>query len=238
MAEEKKGSEIVAEVRDVKKTYLLGRKDVFALRGVSLSIRKGEVVALAGTSGSGKSTLLNLLGCLDEPSEGMVQVFGVATAGASDQALSQMRADRIGFIFQNFNLIPVLTALENVEYALIDRSMGARERTESAKQALARVGLGDRTDHRPDELSGGQRQRVAIARAIVHKPSLIIADEPTAALDKQTAGEILDLLQAIRREMDVTVIMASHDPLVLSKVDRVVHLSDGKVQDDAGRGAK
>ncbi len=237
MAEEK-GSEIVAEVRDVKKTYLLGRKDVFALRGVSLSIRKGEVVALAGTSGSGKSTLLNLLGCLDEPSEGMVQVFGVATAGASDQALSQMRADRIGFIFQNFNLIPVLTALENVEYALIDRPMGARERTESAKQALARVGLGDRMDHRPDELSGGQRQRVAIARAIVHKPSLIIADEPTAALDKQTAGEILDLLQAIRREMDVTVIMASHDPLVLSKVDRVVHLSDGKVQDDAGRGAK
>lgn len=235
---EKTRSELVAEVRDVKKTYLLGRKDVLALRGVSLSISKGEVVALAGTSGSGKSTLLNLLGCLDEPSDGQVRVFGLSTAGSSDQTLSRIRAEKIGFIFQNFNLIPVLTALENVEYALIDHPITAHERTQQAKQALQRVGLGDRTDHRPDELSGGQRQRVAIARAIVHKPSLIIADEPTAALDKQTAGEILDLLQAIRQEMGVTVIMASHDPLVLSKVDRVVHLSDGKLQEDAGRGGK
>lgn len=237
MAEESR-SDLVAEVRDVKKTYLLGRKDVLALRGVSLSIKKGEVVALAGTSGSGKSTLLNLLGCLDEPSEGQVKVFGMSTAGSSDQDLSRVRAERIGFIFQNFNLIPVLTALENVEYALVDRAMSSQERTQLAKQALQRVGLGDRTDHRPDELSGGQRQRVAIARAIVHKPSLIIADEPTAALDKKTAVEILDLLQAIRQEMGVTVIMASHDPLVLSKVDRVVHLSDGRVQDDLERGGK
>jgi putative ABC transport system ATP-binding protein len=237
VAEESR-SDLVAEVRDVKKTYLLGRKDVLALRGVSLSIKKGEVVALAGTSGSGKSTLLNLLGCLDEPSEGQVKVFGMSTAGSSDQDLSRVRAERIGFIFQNFNLIPVLTALENVEYALVDRSMSSQERTQLAKQALQRVGLGDRTDHRPDELSGGQRQRVAIARAIVHKPSLIIADEPTAALDKKTAVEILDLLQAIRQEMGVTVIMASHDPLVLSKVDRVVHLSDGRVQDDLERGGK
>lgn len=237
MAEESR-SDLVAEVRDVKKTYLLGRKDVLALRGVSLSIKKGEVVALAGTSGSGKSTLLNLLGCLDEPSEGQVKVFGMSTAGSSDQDLSRVRAERIGFIFQNFNLIPVLTALENVEYALVDRAMSSQECTQLAKQALQRVGLGDRTDHRPDELSGGQRQRVAIARAIVHKPSLIIADEPTAALDKKTAVEILDLLQAIRQEMGVTVIMASHDPLVLSKVDRVVHLSDGRVQDDLERGGK
>ena len=237
MAEDSR-SDLVAEVRDVKKTYLLGRKDVLALRGVSLSIKKGEVVALAGTSGSGKSTLLNLLGCLDEPSEGQVKVFGMSTAGSSDQDLSRVRAERIGFIFQNFNLIPVLTALENVEYALVDRAMSSQERTQLAKQALQRVGLGDRTDHRPDELSGGQRQRVAIARAIVHKPSLIIADEPTAALDKKTAVEILDLLQAIRQEMGVTVIMASHDPLVLSKVDRVVHLSDGRVQDDLERGGK
>ncbi len=237
MAEDSR-SDLVAEVRDVKKTYLLGRKDVLALRGVSLSIKKGEVVALAGTSGSGKSTLLNLLGCLDEPSEGQVKVFGMSTAGSSDQDLSRVRAERIGFIFQNFNLIPVLTALENVEYALVDRAMSSQERTQLAKQALQRVGLGDRTDHRPDELSGGQRQRVAIARAIVHKPSLIIADEPTAALDKKTAVEILDLLQAIRQEMGVTVVMASHDPLVLSKVDRVVHLSDGRVQDDLERGGK
>lgn len=237
MAEDSR-SDLVAEVRDVKKTYLLGRKDVLALRGVSLSIKKGEVVALAGTSGSGKSTLLNLLGCLDEPSEGQVKVFGMSTAGSFDQDLSRVRAERIGFIFQNFNLIPVLTALENVEYALVDRAMSSQERTQFAKQALQRVGLGDRTDHRPDELSGGQRQRVAIARAIVHKPSLIIADEPTAALDKKTAVEILDLLQAIRQEMGVTVIMASHDPLVLSKVDRVVHLSDGRVQDDLERGGK
>lgn len=237
MAEDSR-SDLVAEVRDVKKTYLLGRKDVLALRGVSLSIKKGEVVALAGTSGSGKSTLLNLLGCLDEPSEGQVKVFGMSTAGSSDQDLSRVRAERIGFIFQNFNLIPVLTALENVEYALVDRAMSSQECTQLAKQALQRVGLGDRIDHRPDELSGGQRQRVAIARAIVHKPSLIIADEPTAALDKKTAVEILDLLQAIRQEMGVTVIMASHDPLVLSKVDRVVHLSDGRVQDDLERGGK
>ena len=217
----------IAVVTAVTKEYRLGQQLVSALRGVDLTVYQGEFLALAGSSGSGKTTLLNLLGCLDTPTSGTIEVLGIKTMGASDTEAAHLRANKLGFVFQNFNLIPVLSAVENVEYPLLKRHMTARDRRERAMQALARVGLAERMMHRPDELSGGQRQRVAIARAIVHEPALVIADEPTAALDKKTALEILDLLAELRSQMGLTVVMASHDPLALSKASRVVEVSDG-----------
>lgn len=225
-------NDMMVKVSSATKTYKLGRRDVKALRGVSLEIRRAEIVGLAGASGSGKSTLLNLIGGLDEPSEGVVEIFGENTAGASgkeDDRFSKIRSSRMGFIFQNFNLIPVLTALENVEYSLLKREKNSSLRKVRAEEALRLVGLEAHLGHRPDELSGGQRQRVAIARAIVHRPDLIVADEPTAALDRATAKEILELLRSIRETMSVTVVMASHDPLALSMMDRVIYLADGLV---------
>lgn len=221
--------EVVVRVRGLHKRYRLGKKEVLALRGIDLDVRTKEFLALAGTSGSGKTTLLNLIGCLDEVTSGSLEVFGVLTAKESDFRLSRLRATKIGFIFQNFNLIPVLSAIENVEYALSNSSLTKEERRSRANTALNLVGLSDRVDHRPEELSGGQRQRVAIARAIVHRPQLIIADEPTASLDKRTANEILDLLNHIRESLGVTVIVASHDPLVLSRAQRTIFLSDGLI---------
>ncbi|CAN5479256.1 ABC transporter ATP-binding protein [soil metagenome] len=229
--------EVVVRVAGVHKRYQLGKKEVVALRGVDLEVHANEFLALAGTSGSGKTTLLNLIGCLDEVTEGSLEVFGVATTTANDSGLSSLRATKLGFIFQNFNLIPVFSAVENVEYALIDQPISKEERRSRANTALALVGLSDRADHRPEELSGGQRQRVAIARAIVHRPKLIIADEPTASLDKTTATEILDLMNHIRESLGVTVVVASHDPLVLSRADRIISLSDGRITEisKAGR---
>ncbi len=224
---------IVAKVLDAHKTYKLGHQDVPALRGVTVDIRQGEFVALAGPSGSGKTTLLNLLGCLDTVSKGTVEVLGVRTEHASDEDTAGLRAEKIGFIFQNFNLIPVLSALENVEYPLLKRKMSSRELRNQALEVLALVGLKERVHHRPDELSGGQRQRVAIARAIIHKPALIIADEPTAALDKKTATDILDLLNNIRAQLGITIVMASHDPLAISKASRIVQVSDGLITSGA-----
>lgn len=221
--------EVVVRVAGLHKRYQLGKKEVVALRGVDLEVHAKEFLALAGTSGSGKTTLLNLIGCLDEATEGSLEVFGVATTSANDVGLSKLRATKLGFIFQNFNLIPVFSAVENVEYALIGQPISKEERRSRANTALDLVGLSDRADHRPEELSGGQRQRVAIARAIVHRPKLIIADEPTASLDKTTATEILDLLNQIRESLGVTVIVASHDPLVLSRSQRIISLSDGRI---------
>lgn len=226
-------AETIVSVQNVKKSYKLGRKDVQALAGVTLEIQAREFVALAGSSGSGKTTLLNLIGCLDMPSSGAISVFGLDTQQARDVELSRLRGSRLGFIFQNFNLIPVLSALENVEYGLLHLASSRKERRERAEAALVKVGLRERVEHRPDELSGGQRQRVAIARAIVHSPQLIVADEPTAALDKKTAAEILDLLQRLQTEMNVAVVLASHDPLALSRAARVVQLSDGLIVDSA-----
>lgn len=225
-------SDVVVKVINAEKTYKLGRRDVKALRGVSVEILSGEIVGLAGASGSGKSTLLNLIGGLDEPSGGVVEIFGERTNGAStsaDEKFSKLRAIKMGFIFQNFNLIPVLTAVENVEYSLLNQTLSAADRRARAIASLCKVGLEEHLQHRPDELSGGQRQRVAIARAIVHEPRLIIADEPTAALDRTTAREILEILKNIRQAMGVTIVMASHDPLALSAMDRVINLSDGLI---------
>ncbi len=228
---------VVVEIKNLSKLYRLGKNDVYALQGIDLKIHRGEFVALAGESGSGKTTLLNLIGCLDEPTDGNLQVLGQNVSTAGEKELAALRASKLGFVFQNFNLVPVLSAIENVEYSLIASAITDSERITRSRAALDRVGLGDRVSHRPDELSGGQRQRVAIARAIVHRPVLIIADEPTAALDKKNASAILQLLQELRKELEVTVVLASHDPLVLSQADRVVQLSDGVVIRDEKQGA-
>jgi putative ABC transport system ATP-binding protein len=217
-------------VDGVTKEYDLGRTKVPALRGVSLAVEKGEFMAVAGPSGSGKSTLLNLIGCLDRPTAGRVLIGDQDVAALGDDALSDLRARTIGFIFQTFNLIPVLSAIENVEFPLLFRggSHGGRAR---ALEALEAVGLRDFARHRPDELSGGQRQRVAVARALVTDPSLVLADEPTANLDSQTGEAIIDLMLDINRRAGTTFIFSTHDPKVMAHAQRVVRLADGRVVD-------
>lgn len=215
-------------VVDVTKDYELGRTVVPALRGVSLSVEPSEFMAVAGPSGSGKSTLLNLMGCLDHPTAGRVFVSGQDVSALADNALSDLRAAKIGFIFQTFNLIPVLSALENVEFPLLFRSgaAGARSR---AKRALEEVGLTEFARHRPDELSGGQRQRVAVARALVTDPVIVLADEPTANLDSGTGEAIIDLMLDINRRDGTTFIFSTHDPKVMTHAQRVVRLVDGRI---------
>jgi putative ABC transport system ATP-binding protein len=215
-------------VVDVTKEYDLGRTKVPALRGVSLSVDPGEFMAVAGPSGSGKSTLLNIVGCLDHPSSGRVLVGGQDVAALGDDALSDLRARTIGFIFQTFNLIPVLSALENVEFPLLFRG-GARSGQSRALEALEAVGLKDFARHRPDELSGGQRQRVAVARALVTDPAIVLADEPTANLDSETGETIIDLMLDINRRAGTTFIFSTHDPKVMAHAQRVVRLSDGRI---------
>ena len=215
-------------VVDVTKEYDLGRTKVPALRGVSLAVEPGEFMAVAGPSGSGKSTLLNLVGCLDRPTAGRVLVGGQDVAALGDDALSDLRARTIGFIFQTFNLIPVLSALENVEFPLLFRG-GRNAGRERALQALEAVGLKDFARHRPDELSGGQRQRVAVARALVTDPAIVLADEPTANLDSQTGETIIDLMLDINRRAGTTFIFSTHDPKVMAHAQRVVRLSDGRI---------
>jgi len=214
---------------EVEKTYHLGETLVTALKGITLSLERSDFVALAGSSGSGKTTLLNLIGCLDTPTKGEISIGGRNVSHMTDDELAEFRRTQLGFIFQTFNLLPVLSAVENVEYPLLKIKMTASERRERALTALKRVGLSHVAAHRPDQLSGGQRQRVAIARALVHEPELIIADEPTANLDKATAGEILDLLAELNRSMGLTLIIATHDPLVMARTRRTVHISDGRI---------
>lgn len=214
---------------NVEKIYRLGSRDVPALRGVSLELERGDYVALCGPSGSGKTTFLNLLGCLDLPSKGEVKIGGRDIGQMTDNELAHFRARRMGFIFQTFNLLPVLSALENVEYPLLKLALPEAERRERSRQALKQVGLEAVSDHRPDQLSGGQRQRVAIARSFVHRPELIIADEPTANLDKKTAGEILDIIGALVRDLKLTVIVATHDPVVMERTRRRIQISDGLI---------
>jgi putative ABC transport system ATP-binding protein len=215
-------------VEDVTKDYELGRTRVPALRGVSLAVEPGEFMAVAGPSGSGKSTLLNLIGCLDHPSSGRVLIAGQDVARLGDDALSDLRARKIGFIFQTFNLIPVLSALENVEFPLLfgPRNPGSRER---ALRALAELGLAEFASQRPDELSGGQRQRVAVARALVTDPVIVLADEPTANLDSATGAAIIDLMLEINRRDGTTFIFSTHDPKVMGHARRVVQLLDGRL---------
>ena len=221
-------SERVA-VRDVSKTYRLGKVTVTALAGVSLAVKAGEFLAVAGPSGSGKTTLLNLIGCLDTPTSGEVLIDGEAIGGLSAGRRADLRARKLGFVFQTFNLIPVLTAWENVEYPLLlqrDRGdVAARVRA-----ALEHVGLADRARHRPPELSGGQQQRVAIARALVTEPALVLADEPTANLDSRTGHEIVELMRRLNRERGTTFVFSTHDPRIVNAADRVIEISDGRLQ--------
>ena len=218
-------------VFDVTKDYDLGRTRVSAVRGVTLAIERGEFLAVAGPSGSGKSTLLNLMGCLDHPTSGRVTIGEQDIASLGDDALSDLRARQIGFIFQTFNLIPVLTALENVEFPLLfqKRPGGRGAGRARAKRALEEVGLADFVRHRPDELSGGQRQRVAVARALVTDPAIVLADEPTANLDSATGDAIISLMLDINRRAGTTFIFSTHDARVMAHAHRVVHLADGRL---------
>ena len=218
-------------LENVSKDYTLGRTIVPALRDVTLGVEPGEFVAVAGPSGSGKSTLLNLVGCLDHPSSGRVLIGGKDVASLSDDALSDLRGRTIGFIFQTFNLIPVLSALENVEFPLLFQG-GDNEGHERARRALAEVGLADFARHRPDELSGGQRQRVAVARALVTDPVIVLADEPTANLDSTTGEAIIDLMLEINRRDGTTFVFSTHDPKVMAHAHRVVRLVDGRIRTD------
>ncbi len=218
----------LVEVRDIEKVYP-GGTNVAAVHGVNLKIERGEFTALAGPSGSGKSTLLNLIGTLDYPTKGDILHEGRSVARLPAEQLSDFRRRALGFVFQSYNLIAVLTAIENVEYPLVLQGVGPRERRDAAREALKWVGLENYADRRPDLLSGGQQQRVAVARAIIHRPGLILADEPTANLDSKTGAALLDLMQSLNADHGVTFIFSSHDPAVLARAKRVVHMLDGEL---------
>ncbi|SPE34565.1 Uncharacterized ABC transporter ATP-binding protein TM_0352 [Burkholderiales bacterium] len=213
----------------VNKSYLLDAIGVPALHGIDLEVRPDRFTVLCGPSGSGKTTLLNLMGCIDRPDSGQIVVAGQAVASLSDDALSDFRARNFGFIFQNFNLIPVLTAFENVEYPLRLAGMAAAHRKQRVLEMLEAVGLGDRANHLPGQLSGGQRQRVAIARALAPAPQLVLADEPTANLDSHTGAAIIALMRRMQREQHLSVVFSSHDPHVLAEADDAVFIQDGAI---------
>lgn len=219
----------IIKLEKVKKDYLLGKIIFSALKGIDLEVEKGEFLALAGPSGSGKTTVLNMIGCIDKPNSGSVFIDGVQTSSLSSSALAGIRAEKIGFVFQNFNLLPVLTALENVEYPLLNKKMPAAEKKSLAKQALDSVGLARFAGHKPLELSGGQQQRVAVARAIVGRPLVILADEPTANLDHHTGLEILNLMKEINSQSKTTFIFSTHDQKIMDMAARVVKLWDGEI---------
>ncbi len=215
--------------RDLRKHYPMGAEPVQALRGVDVEIFSGDLLALRGPSGSGKTTLINLLGLLDRPDSGTLLLDGRDTATLSEDERADTRCDRFGFIFQTFNLIPVLTAAENVGYPMLLKPQPPADMLARARELLAAVGLAGKEDTRPDLLSGGQRQRVAIARALANHPAVIFADEPTANLDSHTADTILDLLQRLNRERQVAVVISTHDPRVVERCTRVLTLHDGEI---------
>jgi len=225
-------SDIAVQVDNVHKSYVLGPVAVPALRGVDLTVQKGEFVAIMGPSGCGKTTLLNLIGALDLPSRGSIYVDGVDIGSLSDNRLSDLRRDRIGFVFQSYNLVPVLTAAENAAYVLELKGVGAAERRQKIHALFERMGLAQYLDSRPLKMSGGQQQRVAVARAIASEPAVVLADEPTANLDQATGGALMDLMRELNRERGVTFVFSTHDPMVLSRADRVVRLVDGAVVSD------
>jgi putative ABC transport system ATP-binding protein len=225
------------ELDDVVKVYHLGQVTVPAVKGVSLQIEVGEYAAVSGPSGSGKTTLLNLIGVIDEPTSGVVRFAGTDLARLSDDEKSELRNRSIGFVFQNFNLVPVLSALENAVLPLQIMGESTRTAREKALHRLEQVGLRDFVDHRPDKLSGGQRQRVAIARALVADPKLVIADEPTGNLDSDTAMHIVDLLRDLNRRESTTIVFSTHDERLLAQVDRHIHLVDGRLNHSEGGGS-
>ncbi|WP_282688975.1 MULTISPECIES: ABC transporter ATP-binding protein [unclassified Streptomyces] len=216
-------------VEDLHRSYGSGAAAVHALRGISFEIPRGELVALKGRSGSGKTTLLNLVGGLDTPDSGRITVDGTELAGLGEKGLLELRRDRVGFIFQSFGLIPILTAAENVGVPLRLRKADPAERDERVALLLSLVGLADHAEQRPGELSGGQQQRVAIARALANRPALLIADEPTGQLDAETGLAVMELLRAVVRSENVTALVATHDPQLLGLADRVLELSDGHI---------
>jgi len=214
---------------DLTRTFEVGETTVEALRSINLEVDRGQFVALVGPSGSGKSTLLNLVGGLDRPTSGELWVDGVELSTSKEKALTEHRRQRVGFVFQSFNLLPRLTAVENVALPLIFVGTAERERLERARQLLGQVGLSDRLEHRPTQLSGGEQQRVAIARALVNRPAIILADEPTGNIDTATGAEIMDLLRRLNREQGVTLLLVTHDPEAASFADRVIQLRDGQI---------
>ena len=221
----------VIRVRALERRYDMGGEIIHALRGVSVDIRRNEYVAIMGPSGSGKSTMMNVLGCLDTPDAGEYWLNGQEVSRLSDDALARVRNKEIGFVFQTFNLLPRATALHNVELPLIYAGLSARQRRQRAIEALERVGLGDRMEHRPNELSGGQRQRVAIARALVNRPSILLADEPTGNLDSTTSAEIMQVFGELHGQGQ-TVILVTHEPDIAACTERVIVLRDGRVESD------
>jgi putative ABC transport system ATP-binding protein len=224
------------ETRELWKTYQMGTEEVHALRGVSISIERGEYVAIMGPSGSGKSTLMNLIGCLDTPTKGSYLLNEKQVSQMNDDELARIRNEEIGFVFQTFNLLPRATALHNVELPLIYAGVSAKVRHERATQSLEKVELKDRMKHRPNELSGGQRQRVAIARALVNNPSILLADEPTGNLDSKTGVEIMALFERLHGTGN-TIILVTHEPDVAAHAHRVIHIRDGQVEKDVPRAA-
>jgi putative ABC transport system ATP-binding protein len=225
------GNGSIIRMAEIKKIYDTGKVKVEALKGINLDIGKGEMVAIVGPSGSGKSTLMNLIGCLDTPSEGEYTLAGENVAGVTRDQLAEIRNRRVGFVFQNFNLLPHITALENVELPMLFGGVRPKERRERASEVLGRVGLGERLDHKPTELSGGQMQRVAIARALAMNPDIILADEPTGNLDSTSGSDIMSLFTELWQQ-GRTLVIITHDPALARRASRVVEIRDGRITSD------
>lgn len=236
MNEKAKNKEMPAvRLQGVSRNYRLGKMEVPAVRRVDLDVRKADFLVVAGPSGSGKTTLLNIMGLIDKPTAGMVHLNTINTTSLNLEKMVLLRRKRIGFIFQTFNLVPVWSVYENVEYPLILNRVSAKQRTERVNKILERVGLAERSRHRPRELSGGERQRTAVARAVVKNPEIVLADEPTANLDSRIGSGILDLMRRLHDREGITFVFSSHDPRIIEMADRVVHMSDGRVVEEVDR---